>query len=515
MKRIQPMTVATFAVGILASTAGASAQTATREKVESVIPRIESMAEQLIDEGQVPGLAIGVVFGDEVVYLGGFGVREIGKPEMVDADTVFQIASLSKAVSSTVVAAIVSGGTAAWDSRIADIDPGFQLYDAYPTANVTIRDLFSHRSGLPGEAGNELEELGFDRDTILHRLRLVPPASSFRSAYSYSNFGLTEGGVAAAKTIGMSWEDAAKMLLYDPLGMASTSSRYADFVNRQNRATLHAWYEGRWQALTKRIPDPQAPAGGVSSSVRDLVQWMRLELAGGRFDGKQLIAADAIAETHQPVMARGLNTVTGAPSFYGLGWDVSYGRHGLLWGHAGAFSVGSRTVVNLLPESDIGIVVLANAFPTGVPEAVADTLLDLVFDGAPSRDWLKDWNAVFEGLFAPMAAQAKETYGTPPASASPALASSAYVGTYANDYFGEAIVAEEAAGLVVKLGPGGAKTFPLTHFDRDLFLYYPVPEWPDLPVAVTFVTGPDQWATQVTFDDLNGLGLGVFPRVAE
>ena len=333
----------------------------------------------------------------------------------VDADTVFQVASLSKAVSSTVVAAIVTGGTATWDSRIADIDPTFQLFDAYPTANVTIRDLFAHRSGLPGDAGNELEELGFDRDTILHRLRLVPPSSSFRSAFSYSNFGLTEGGVAAAKTTGRSWESVSEELLFKPLGMTSSSYRYSDFVSRPNRATLHAWYQGRWQALTKRLPDPQAPAGGVSSSVRDLAQWMRLELAGGAFDGKQLIAADAIAATHVPLMERGNNEVSGVPEFYGLGWDINYSRHGVTWRHAGAFSAGARTVGILLPESDLGIVVVANAFPTGVPEAVAETFLDLVFEGEPSRDWLKGWNAYFSGLF-PVIEAAKATYGTRPAS---------------------------------------------------------------------------------------------------
>ena len=172
------------------------------------------------------------MFDDQVVYLGGFGVRETGKPATVDADTVFQIASSSKPIASTIVASLVSDGTVAWDTRIADIDPEFQLFDAYPTEQVTLRDLFSHRSGLPGNAGNDIEQLGYDRDTILHRLRLVPPASSFRSTYAYSNFGLTEGGVAAAKAAGMTWEDAAEAKLYRPLGMSDTSSRYADFLAR-------------------------------------------------------------------------------------------------------------------------------------------------------------------------------------------------------------------------------------------------------------------------------------------
>lgn len=136
----------------------------------------------------MPGLAIAVVHDDEVIFLKGFGHREAGKPEAVDADTVFQIASLSKPVSATVVAALVSDGIVSWDSKIADLDPAFRLADPYPTSQLTVRDLFSHRSGLPGTAGDDLEDIGYDRAEILHRLRFVPPSSSFRAGYSYSNF---------------------------------------------------------------------------------------------------------------------------------------------------------------------------------------------------------------------------------------------------------------------------------------------------------------------------------------
>ena len=354
---------------------------ATKEMVTAALPKLDKFAQGLIDSDAVPGLSIAIVFEDEVVYLKGFGVREQGKADPVDADTVFQLASLSKPISSTVVAAIVSGGSVTWDTRIADIDPAFQLFEAYPTEQVTIRDLLAHRSGLPGNAGNELESIGYNRDQILHRLRYIKPGSSFRSAYSYSNFGITEGGVAAAKAAGMPWEVAAEAKLYKRLGMTSTSSRYADLLTRNNRAFLHVWFDGKWQAMSKRDPDAQSPAGGVSSTARDLSQWVRLELGNGKYDGDQLIKEEAIGQTHQPLMNRGLNPITGALSFYGLGWGVQYGRYGVVWDHAGAFSNGARTVVSLIPSEQLGIVVLSNAFPTGVPDAVADTFFDYVFKG--------------------------------------------------------------------------------------------------------------------------------------
>ena len=144
---------------------------------------------------------------------------------------------------------------------------------------------------------------------------------------------------------------------------------------------------------------------------------------------------------------------------------------------------------------------------------MASAFFDLAFDGEVSRDWLPVFNQSF--ALAPVIEAAKATFATPPAAPSPALPLAAYTGTYSNSFVGDAVVAEENGGLVVKMGPDGVMSYPLTHFDRDLFIYYPTPEWPDVPVAVTFATGPDQKATQVTFDDLNGFGLGVLPRAAE
>jgi CubicO group peptidase (beta-lactamase class C family) len=485
---------------------------ATKDKVITALPALEKLAQGIVDGDRVPGLSIAIIYQDEVVYLKGFGVREEGKGEPVDADTVFQLASFSKPIASTVAAAIVSEGMASWDSRIADIDPSFQLYEAYPTAQATVRDLFSHRSGLPGSAGNELEELGYDRDAILQRLRQVKPSSSFRSGYSYSNFGLTAGAVAVAKAFGMSWEDAADAKLYKPLGMSSTSSRYADFLTRTNRATLHAQLDGKWRALAKRDPDAQSPAGGVSSNARDLAQWMRLQLGNGKYNGKQLIKEDAIGSTHVPLMPLGKNPVSGTPVFYGLGWNVDYGTYGEVWGHAGAFSVGARTVVSLLPSESLGIVVLSNGFPTGVPDGLANAFFDLVMTGKTSRDWVADWDQIYAGLFGPAVETAVARYGTPPASPLPALPLSAYTGTYGNPYIGRAVIAEKDGALEIRLGPEGKAVFQLSHFDRDLFTYRPYAEMPTMPFVVSFAIGSDQKATEMTLDDLNDLGLGLLKR---
>jgi len=139
---------------------------------------------------------------------------------------------------------------------------------------------------------------------------------------------------------------------------------------------------------------------------------------------------------------------TGGPVFYGLGWNLGFGRHGLTWGHAGAFSVGARSLVTLFPEEELGIVILANAFPTGVPEGLSDSFADLVFDGTVEKDWVKPWDAIYEGLLGPAVAAAKAAYAAPPSPATPAEPDSAYAGRYFNDFVGEAVLSNE--GMIVR-----------------------------------------------------------------
>ncbi len=297
--------------------------------------------------------------------------------------------------------------------------------------------------------------------------------------------------------------------------MTATSTTHDGFLSRANRAALHVRIGGAWTARVKRDADAQAPAGGVSSTVRDLARWVRLELGDGRFEGRPVVAAAALAETHAPLTARGRNPVTGAAAFYGLGWNVEFGRHGLVWGHAGAFSVGAQTLVSLHPGAKLGVVVLTNAFPSGVPEGLADSLMDLVFDGRIGRDWVKAWGDAYRGLFAPAVAAARAAYGTPPSPAMPALPLAAYAGRYANAYVGTAVVTVTGSTLSLTLGPDGARTYPLRHFDRDRFLYDPDPETPDLPAAVRFAIGSGGRADAVTLEPLDASGLGTLTRATE
>ena len=477
------------------------------------VQEVEKLAQKQIDQNAVPGLAIAVVFQDKVVYAKGFGVRDVNTKAPVDADTVFQLASVSKPIGSTVVAELVGEGKITWDSKLNALDPTFEMFDPWVTRQITVRDMYAHRSGLPDHAGDLLEDIGFTRSEILFRLRYQRPDSSFRSHYAYTNFGMTEGAVAAVKPYRLEWEEACAQKLYKPLGMTSTSSRYADFTARQNKALGHVQVNGKWVQKFKRDPDAQSPTGGVSSSVNDVAKWIRLQLANGKFDGKQIVSEKPLAETHHPHMLTGFNPFTNMPSFYGLGWNVSYDQQGRLrLNHSGGFDLGAATFVNLVPAEQLGIVVLTNGRPMGIPEALGTIFSDIALYGKPTQDWFPLYKQRFSDP-ATTGTVLGFDYSKPPASPAPALKNGAYLGKYANDFFGDIAIVEKDGGLAIVEGPKKL-TFPLKHYDRDTFTYDTTGENAVGRSGVTFTIGPDGQATQVVVENLNAHGEGTFKRVS-
>ena len=488
----------------------ASAVTIPPGRIDRAVASLDRLAAAYLRSTGVPGIAIAVVHGDKVVYAKGFGVREIGTQKKVDADTVFQLASVSKPLGATVMAALVGRGVIAWNEPVAKHLPGFTLADPWVGAHVTLADMYSHRSGLPDHAGDLLEDLGFDRATILERLALMPLAP-FRSSYAYTNFGLTAAAQSAANAAGASWEDVSKKVLYAPLGMRSTSSRYADYANAPNHATIHVRVGGKWYARYTREADAESPAGGASSSVSDMAKWMRLELAGGTFAGKRIVDAKALAETFVPhaVSTKPFSLIARA-SFYGLGMGVGYDEAGRVrWSHSGGFNSGAATTVVMLPSERLGIVVLTNGMAVGIPESIAADFMDLAELGAIQRDWL----AGYTPLFSPMYVNKSRLAGKrPPANATPAKANSAYVGKFKSAFYGFATVEARGGGLVLLLGPK-REAFPLTHFSGDEFSYLPRGENAVGPSAVTFSFDSGGNANRLEIEFLNDDGLGVFSRV--
>ncbi|MEV4417167.1 serine hydrolase [Catellatospora sp. NPDC049609] len=479
-------------------------------KVDRALGQLDGFVREAMTKTGVPGVAVGVVYRDRVVFAKGYGVRKVGEPGTVAADTVFQLASLSKPVASTVVAGVVGGGRVGWDDPVVEHDPAFALKDPWTSAHTTVADLFAHRSGLPDHAGDLLEDLGFDRAYILSHLRQEPLAP-FRASYFYTNFGLTAAALAVAKAAGTSWEQLSRRTLYQPLGMADTSSDFADYERDPDRAVGHVRVGDRWEAKYVRDPQAQSPAGGVSSTVDDLAKWMRLQLAGGRFEGRQVIDAAALQQTRLPHnVAAPPRGPDGEPGFYGLGWNVGYDEFGRLRiGHSGAFDLGAATNVAMLPGEQLGIVVLTNAQPIGVAESIAYNFLDVASYGRQTTDWLGFLTGVFAQIDSEGTAQTD--YAKPPANPAPAKAANVYTGTYRNPYYGPLTVTEQGGRLVMTLGPQGMR-FPLTHYDANTFSYETTGENAVGLDGATFTSAGSGPASQVRLAHLDANGLGTFTR---
>ena len=424
-----------------------------------------------------PGLAMAIVYKDQVQLLRGYGVRKAGDPARVDEDTIFELASFSKPISSTIVASMVGTGDVAWDDRIASLDPSFKLSDPTVTNELTIRDLFSHRSGLPAHAGDSLEELGYTRPEALERLRYVPLTGKFRHTYAYTNFGLTEGAIAPALKVGRQWEDLAEERLFGKLGMSRSSYRFSDYQDAQNKAALHVFENNAAVNRYVRDADAEAPAGGVSSSIKDLVQWLRLQMGDGTWNGEQVVQRAALDQTHEPVICTQYTDRRGvcneAAGYYGLGWDLSFDPKGKkTLSHSGAFLLGASTTVRFIPADQIGIIVLSNTQPLGVPESVALTFLDLFEQGKPRMDWYPAVHVRFQELL-DQAENASTNYSTlkKPSSPAPAGPLSSYVGKYFNEYYGTAEITLDRGQLSLILPPVG-NHFDLSHWNGDTFTYY-------------------------------------------
>jgi CubicO group peptidase (beta-lactamase class C family) len=365
-----------------------------------------------------------------------------------------------------------------WGTPIQSLLPNFKLAypDAQANARLTLGDLYAHRSGLPDHAGDQLEDVGYSRAEVLQRLRhvLLDPYGH----YAYTNFGLTAAAEAMAHAAGTDWATLSERTLYQPLGMKHTSSRYADFVARDNRAWGHvqkgvdydsygampAQYEVQ---NPPRQPDAQSPAGGVSSSVADMAQWMALVLAKGQWGGKRLLSAAALQQA-----------MTARPGGkYGYGFNVGPDPQGnASVSHSGAFLLGAHTAFFIWPEADLGITVLTNAQPRGVAEAIGlifgERALGAAPGNVPGTDWLTTMQNNLHSLYKPAGAQLVGQ--APPDRPKPSQPLASYTGRYTNSYYGDVRVAlsDKGKALQLTLGPAQVR-HQLRHWDGDLFAF----EW--------------------------------------
>lgn len=481
-------------------------------RIDEAVAKVDALVGDLMKSTGIPGMAVAVVHGGKLLYAKGFGVKDVGKGDgqdnRVDADTVFQLASVSKSVGSTVIAHEVSSNLVAWDTPVAAKLPWFALSDPYVTGHVTVADLYSHRSGLPDHAGDKLEDLGFDRRQILERLKYLPLAP-FRDSYAYTNYGVTAAAEAVAAAAGKSWEDLSDEVLYRPLGMTSTSSRFADFIVRPNHAVNHIKTADKWEARFQRDPDSQSPAGGVSSSVNDMAHWLMMLLGNGTYQGQRIATPENLLPAISPQMVSApASTPTARPGFYGYGFNASVDSSGRTeYSHSGAFGLGAATNFVVMPSEDLGIIALTNAAPYGIPETLTAQFMDLVQYGQIREDWAALYKKAIGWLNNPVGSLVGKQ---PPAHPAPARPLSDYAGVYASDYWGPAVVTERADALQLSMGPKN-RPVTLTHWDGDTFTF-PLTNENAPPGTVSMATFSGFPGTTLNLEYYDSDKLGTFTR---
>jgi CubicO group peptidase (beta-lactamase class C family) len=458
-------------LGAQSTPAAAAADGTIRPTVNSPLRDFDAYVAKGMKEWKVPGVAVGVVHGDFVVLLEGYGVRTMGKPERVDPNTLFAIASDTKAFTGILMAMLADSGKVHWDDHVSAYLPELQLYDPYVTRELAIRDLLTHRAGLARADLLWTAGYGYSTAETLRRVRYLQPSWSMRTHYGYNNIMYGAAGEVIARASGMPWAELLRQRIFQPLGMTCSNTSVTQLPSSPDVATPHAIVDSVLRTERYTNIDMIPAAGAINSCVADMVKWLRFQLDSGRVNGRALVSARNFRETHTPQLAiridsayRVLNPATHLRS-YAIGWVVQdyHGREML--SHAGNLS-GMSAMVGLLPEERLGVVVLSNM----EGQALRESLMYWIFDrylGAPLKDWSAETlaeqqrNDVADAK-AEREIEAKRVKGT-----HPPLPLEKYVGTYSDSLYGSATVRMENGHLVLALTP---KTVgDLEHWQYDTF----------------------------------------------
>lgn len=482
---------ALLALSLLTGLAGTS--TAQRP---SPPPDLDAYVRQIMADYDVPGLALTIVKDGKVVVARGYGVRTLGQPAPVDAHTLFGIASNTKAFTATALGLLVDEGKLAWDDPVIDHLPWFRLSDAYVTSQLTIRDLLVHRSGLGLGAGDLLwwPPSTYNRAEIARRLRHIPLATSFRSAYAYDNVLYLVAGEVIEAVSGQSWEQFVQQRILDSLGMTDSRVRHSDATGGGNIATPHARVEGTVRVIKPFDSDNTNPAGGINAGAADMAKWLMVQLDSGRVAGGRLFPAGLTRQlwtivTPQPIGRPPKELAPLANNFrgYALGFEVRDYRGRKLVTHTGGLP-GYISRVAMIPDEKLGVAVLTN-MESPAMEPIYLRVLDHYL-GA-KYDWRTAFRTMIARADSTRAAQDAAASAARDSLSTPALPLERYVGTYRDPWYGDVAVTQEGDRLRIRFTHTPSLVGDLRHWQYDTFLAH----WDDRELRadafVTFALTPD------------------------
>ncbi len=469
---------------------------AASQQAPSAPADLDTYVTRVMREFEVPGVSLAVVKDGRVLVAKGYGVRTLGRPEPVDAGTLFGIASNTKAVTATALGLLVESGKIEWDAPVIRYLPGFQMYDPFVTRELTVRELLVHRSGLPLGAGDLLwrPPSTHDLKEIARRLRYLKPETSFRTAYAYDNVLYLVAGEVIEAVSGQTWEEFVRTRILTRVGMTGSDVRYRA---TGNVATTHAPVDGKVRVVAPFASDNTNPAGGISSNATDMAKWMMVQLDSGRLaDGSRLFSERTARQLWSIVTpiapgtpAPELSALRASFSGYALGFGVRDYRGRKIIQHTGGLP-GYLSKVVMVPDIKLGVAILTNQESGEAFDAIAWRLLDH-FLGAPTTDWPAAYKRLKQRGDSMVAATEQRARAQRDTASRPSLALQRYAGTYVDEWYGTITITAAAGRLAIKFDHTPSLLGDLEHWQYDTF----VARWKDRELRadafVTFSLKPD------------------------
>jgi CubicO group peptidase (beta-lactamase class C family) len=459
--------LATLAAATILGSAPAATQ-APRADDAAPFAALEPWIEAEMARWGIPGLAVGVVHGDSLVYARGFGVLGLEDARAVDANTLFGVASTTKAMTAAALGILVDEGRLHWDDRVIDHLPEFELADPWVTRNVTVRDLLTHQVGVGRMTGNRLRYLpSRTREEVMHRMRYHEPEAQFRSAYVYSNVMYMVAGEVVRAASGMSWDEFMTTRLFAPLGMTRTNTTIDAIGAGENAAWPHQEMDGQVAPIARRNFDVVGASASVNTSIRDMSRWLRLHLGEpGVLEGRRLLSDSVMREMHSMQVGLGGSSLAGGYRGYGLGWSLSMHRGRPVAQHGGATD-GMNTQLVLMPGEDVGVIVMTNTF-NNLMNAVANRFLDAHL-GIDETDWGELIWQGYQRAYERAQARRDSIHDARIPGTTPTHPLAAFAGDYYDDLYADATVRLEADWLVLRFWDDEDMVADLEHWHHDTF----------------------------------------------
>ena len=477
---------------------------------ENVLSKIDRYANLLRGDYDVPGLAVAVIKDDHLVLTKGYGTRKLGESGLVDENTLFGIASISKSFTALALGILVDEGKLKWDDPVTKHLPSFQLHDAYATREITILDLLVHRSGLATVSGGTVwYGSDYDRREVIERIRYLKPASSFRSEYAYQNSTYLVAGEIVQTLTGQSWDNFVAQHIFAPLGMRTSNTSITAFEAESNVAQPHALIDGQLQVIAPRNYDNVGPAASINSSAIELAAYARLLLNGGQFQDRKLYSPDIARDLWTPhTLIPFPNEYLPAlerfmPQFhhaYALGWVIQDAHGQKKVSHSGGID-GLRSLLTMVPQQKLGIIVLAN---NEGPAAwiMTGIILDL-YHGADSGVW---YDAARGQWYEQLEKRSMTFEGPPFVDTTPSLDLEKYSGRFISDLIGDVNISCEQEQLTLLFPHTPSFAARLSHWQYDTFrVAWQDPVIPD--GLMTFVLDAQGRVAELKLDQANLLDV--------